>query len=132
MAASRVPRLLACTAASKWVWFQNDYDARSRAREEFANLPVDARAKLDVAMSRHLRGDSRAGDVDHLGHGIYELRVRHLNNQYRLLFMGWGVHRVVLTAFRKNQQKTPKTDLQRATKRGTRWLELFADPTEAE
>jgi phage-related protein len=132
VAVKGVASALISDATSKWLWFRNDYDARPKAKEEFAKLPVDVRAKLDLAMSRHLSGESRTKDVDHLGSGIYEIRVRHLNNQYRVLFIGWGVHRVVLTVFKKNQQKTPKPDLARAEKRARRWVALFSHVDEAD
>ncbi|WP_419197611.1 type II toxin-antitoxin system RelE/ParE family toxin [Microbispora hainanensis] len=76
-------------------------------------------------VDRYLKGESRFKDVDSLGDGIFELRHRHLNNHYRVLFMLWGPHCVALTAFYKNQAKTPKADLDRAKARAARWREVF-------
>jgi phage-related protein len=102
-----------------------------KAREEFEELPVDGRAGLAKKIERYLEGQSRYKDVDNLGDGIFELRHRHLNNHYRVLFMLWGPHCVALTAFYKNQQKTPKSDLDRARSRADRWRELFGkEPTQ--
>jgi phage-related protein len=109
----------------KWIWFRNDRGGRLKAREEFDALPAVPRAALAVRIDRYLNGDSRFKDVDSLGEGILELRHRHLNNHYRVLFMLWGPHCVALTAFYKNQRATPKTDLDRAKARAKRWREVF-------
>lgn len=131
MAAKVASPSLVTDVSSLWLWYRNGVDGRPRAREEFEDLPADARAKLAVTIARHLKGESRAKDVDHLGSGLYEIRVRHLNNQYRVLFIGWGPHRVGLTAFMKNQQATPKVFKQRAAKRAAQWLDDFGQTPEA-
>jgi len=107
----------------KWIWFRSEPGARSKAEEEFLDLPIPAKAGLSVRISRYKNGESRLGDVDSLGDGIYEIRYRHLNNQYRVLFMLWGPHCVGLTAFFKNQRKTSKTDIDRAAKRSEKWID---------
>jgi phage-related protein len=109
----------------KWIWFRNTREGRSPAREEFDALPPVARAQLSVRIDRYLAGETRYKDVDSLGDGILELRVRLGSNHYRVLFMLWGSHCVALTAFFKNQQKTPPADLRRAKTRAARWQTVF-------
>src|SRR6266511_3674612 len=111
----------------KWIWFRNARSGRPTAREEFDALPTVPRAGLAKRIDRYLGGESRFKDVDSLGDGILELRHRHLNNHYRVLFMHWGPHCVALTAFYKNQRKTPKNDVDRAKRRARRWREVFGD-----
>jgi phage-related protein len=90
-------------------------------------LPPTPRGQLAVRINRYLAGETRYKDVDSLGDGILELRVRHGNNHYRVLFMLWGPHCVGLTAFYKNQQQTPASDLSRAKTRAARWREVFGE-----
>ena len=81
-------------------------------------------------MQRYRDGLARRQDVDHLGDGIYELRYRHGNDQFRMLFIFWGPHLVALTAFQKKQAKTPKVDHDRAQGRAKRWREAYGtEPT---
>lgn len=119
------------TGPRAWLWFRNEDGGRLKAREEFEQLPTAGQAGLALRVDRYLKGESRYKDVDSLGGGIFELRHRHLNNHYRVLFMLWGRHCVALTAFYKNQQQTPKADVDRARTRAARWVELFGDTPEA-
>jgi len=112
--------------ARSWVWFRTDPAGRSPALEEFERLPAEPRAGLATRMERYRDGTSRFKDVDSLGDGIYELRCRHLNNEYRLLFTLWGPRCVALTVFSKNQRATPQRDLDRAQTRAAAWREADA------
>ena len=112
-------------APRKWMWFRNDQGARLKAKEEFEKLPVQGQAGLAKKIERYLQGESRYKDIDSVGDGILELRHRHLNNQYRVLFMLWGPHCVALTAFYKNQQEIPRSDIDRAERRADRWRQVF-------
>lgn len=114
----------------RWIWFRNQQDGRSAALEEFEALDVNGRAGLAKKMQRYRDGLARRQDVDHLGDGIYELRYRHGNDQFRMLFIFWGPHLVALTAFQKKQAKTPKVDHDRAQGRAKRWREAYGtEPT---
>jgi phage-related protein len=95
--------------------------------EEFKTLDVDGRAGLTKLMQRYRDRQTRAKDVDSLGDGIFELRHRVKHVRFRLLFMHWGPHLVALTAFQKDQRKTPKPDLDRAKVRAKRWVQVFGD-----
>ncbi|WP_158603478.1 type II toxin-antitoxin system RelE/ParE family toxin [Micromonospora radicis] len=109
----------------KWIWFRPEIGGRSRSQEEFDDLPAAGRGRLLAVVKRHIAGESRRKDIDHLGSGIYELRTRVGNDHYRVLFANWGPHWVALTAFYKNQQTTPKQDLDRAKDRRDRWEARF-------
>jgi len=56
---------------------------------------------------------------------MYELRYRKGNNHYRLLFFLWGPHCVGVSAFYKNQQATPKSDVETAKTRRAQWHDSF-------
>ena len=114
-------------ALRRWVWFRAAKDQGSPANKEFFKLPEAAQAALSVVMKRYAAGESRRKDVDHLGDGILEIRTRIGNNHFRVLFFNWGPVLVALTAFYKNQQATPQSDIDRAKKRRTRWREAFGD-----
>src|SRR5664280_2866223 len=108
-----------------WLWFRLAVDARSPAEEEFKSLPVAGRAGLAKLVERFLAGESRYKDVSSLGDGLLELRYRQGNDHYRVLFFRHGANYVALTAFYKNQQRTPKADVDRARQRARRWIEVY-------
>lgn len=100
-----------------WVWWPNEVGRRSRAEEEFMDLPPAVRGEMASRIKRFLEGESRFKDVDDLGGGIKELRHRVGNNHYRVLFAIEGRVCIGLTCFYKNQQRTERVDLERARKR---------------
>lgn len=110
----------------KWIWYRLEVEGRSRAQEEFDDLPPAGQGRLLAVVRRFIDGEARRKDVDHLGDGIYELRTRVGNDHYRVLFSNWGPNWVALTAFYKNQQATPKQDLDRAKDRRDRWEAKFS------
>ncbi len=109
----------------RWLWWRSGPGARAKGLEEFEALPVEGRAGLAVRIDRYVKGETRFKDVDALGDGIYELRHRHGSNHFRVLFLLWGPHCVGLTAFYKNQQSTPKPDLDRARRRAEAWRSAY-------
>src|SRR4051812_7985934 len=76
--------------ARQWKFWRAQLGARPKALEELQSLPEKPKAELFSKMDRYMKGESRAHDVDHLGDGIYEIRYRQGNNQYRVLFFMWG------------------------------------------
>lgn len=100
-----------------WIWWPNRKGERSRAEEEFADLPPEVQGELADRIKRFVEGRSRFKDVGDLGDGIKELRYRFGSNHYRVLFFIEGRTCVGLTCFYKNQQKTEKNDLRRAKRR---------------
>lgn len=104
-----------------WVWWPNEKSRRSRAEEEFLALPPLVQGELLTRIKRLLDGETRYKDVDDLGGGIKELRYRYGNNHYRVLFFVSDRTCVGVTCFYKNQQKTEKTDLDRAKQRRSKY-----------
>ena len=72
-------------------------------------------------MDRASQGTARGGAIKNIGDGIYELKLRVGNDQYRLLYMEWDRYFVALTVFLKKTSKTPKG---LALKRQKRWNQL--------
>ena len=105
------------------MWWSSSEGEREKAKEEFEDLPEDMQGRLLQAVGRYLGGATRRGDIDKLGGGIFEFRTHKANNEYRLLFFDWGHLVVGLTAFYKNQQRTPPKYLNRAKERRKRWLD---------
>src|SRR4051794_16114400 len=86
--------------------------AKSPVAREFEKLPHTARAGLNEAMRRYQLGASRPGEVKSFNReGLIELRWRERNNPYRLIFKRLGSLLLALTAFYKNQEQTPRTDI---------------------
>lgn len=96
-----------------WAWVS------PAAEREFKDLSPRARGALFVRIDRLLDGQTRsgAGDVKVVGNGIFELRARQGNNQYRVLYFVNDRVCVGLTCFYKNQKKLEKVDLDRAVAR---------------
>ncbi|OZC60231.1 hypothetical protein CH267_04590 [Rhodococcus sp. 06-621-2] len=106
---------------ARWFWFDTSPNTRCITFEEFCDLPIAAQAVLTVAAERLLDNQSRGNSVKRIDEDLYELRCRHLNNQYRIIFIRWGPHYVGLVAFMKNQQKLPTRYTGRARKRMKAW-----------
>lgn len=116
------------TQGGAWRFFKTSADGRDVFKKELDKLPRDARAALVAMMRRYLAGELRGGnDIKPIRDGIYELRWRQSNNHYRVLFFRWGPHPVALTAFYKNQQQTPPSDIERAIARRKAWRQAFGD-----
>lgn len=113
-----------------WKFFRASVDGRPVFKKEFDKLPDQARAALIVLMQRYLVGDLAAGSIKPIRGDILELRWHEANNHFRVLFFRWGQHPVALTAFYKNQQKTPKTKIETALDRQKIWKEPSATPTD--
>jgi phage-related protein len=103
-------------------WWSSEPGARRKAEEEFRRLPDDMQGQLLGAIKRYMDDASRPGDTTKLDEHIWEWRAHKGNNHFRVLFFVWGHICVALTAFYKNQQKTPPEDLKRANDRRKRWV----------
>lgn len=114
-------------AMGTWKFFRASVDGRPVFKKEFDKLPDQARAALIVLMQRYLVGDLAAGSIKPIRGDILELRWHEANNHFRVLFFRWGQHPVALTAFYKNQQKTPKTKIETALDRQKIWKRAFGD-----
>jgi phage-related protein len=84
-------------------------------------LSLDAKQRSKVARAVLLLEEFGLGwgepDVKHLEDGIYELRIRLSNNQFRVLMFHFVKNKIVLThGFTKKEQKTSKKEIEKAKK----------------
>jgi phage-related protein len=100
-----------------WLWWRASDNGRAVALAEFESFAPDVLGAMLEIMNRWLTGDCMEKEFSNLGKGLWELRYRVASNHYRVLFCVEGRNCVVLTCFYKNQQRTPKPDLDRARKR---------------
>ena len=89
-------------------------------REWLKDLPREARRILTVQYAWPLGKPL----VDHLGDGIWEIRSRLKATIARTIFIVVDQEIVLLHAFIKKSQKTPKEDLELARKRRRMYLEV--------
>jgi phage-related protein len=110
-----------------WQFFRASTDGRCILEKELDRLPRYARAAMIVLMSQYVSDAVPAGAVKRVRDNIFELRWRQGNNHFRILFFRWGPHPVALSAFYKNQRKTPKAKIETALDRLKAWKETFGD-----
>lgn len=110
-----------------WQFFRASTDGRCIFKKELDKLPRYARAAMIVLMSQYVSGDIPDGAIKCLRDNIFELRWRQGNNHFRILFFRCGPHPVALTAFYKNQRRTPKAKIDTALDRLKAWKETFGD-----
>ncbi len=100
-------------------------DRRRPAREFVDSLDDDAAAKVDAMIDR-LRtfGTQMPGKfVTKLTGDIFELRVKHFDRIFRVLFFYQPGRLIVLTSgFQKQTQKTPPGEITRAERLRALWL----------
>lgn len=95
---------------------------RRHFKDELDALGERPAASLVALMTRHAHGTTRAGKhFKVLGDGLMELRHKEGTNEFRVLFARQGNVFIALTAFYKNQQKTPRTHLDRGRSRLAIW-----------
>jgi phage-related protein len=100
-------------------------DGRRPAREFIEALDEDAAAKVDALISRlRVFGTQMPGKfVTKLSADIFELRVKHFDRIFRVLFFYQPGRVVVLTSgFQKQTQKTPQGEIARAERLRALWL----------
>ncbi|CAG0969077.1 hypothetical protein PHYC_01142 [Phycisphaerales bacterium] len=68
---------------------------------------------------RQLGHELRRPEADHLGNGIYELRVRTGNVNYRILYFFYGREIVVLAHALTKEAEVPTRDIEKANERKT-------------
>lgn len=103
-------------------WWSAQPGGPKRALSEFQSLDPEMQGRLLKVIQRFFAGESRRTDLDKLDDHVYEWRTRKGTNNFRVLFFNWGHICVALTAFYKNQQRTPPADLKRANDRRKAWL----------
>lgn len=95
------------------------------AREFIGSLSDDAAAKIDAMIDRlALFGTRMSGKfVTKLTGDIFELRVKHFDRIFRVLFFFQPGRVIVLTSgFQKQTQKTPPGEIARAERLRALWL----------
>lgn len=86
-------------------------------------ITLKARDKLlyKIGRLRNLGHEIRRPEADYLRDGIYELRVRHVSVQYRILYFFYGRDVVILSHGLTKEQKVPDIEIQRAIERKTKY-----------
>jgi len=100
-------------------------DRHRPARDFIENLDDDAAAKVDALISRlRAYGTQMQGKfVTKLTKDIFELRVKHFDRIFRVLFFYQPGRIIVLTSgFQKQTQKTPPSEITTAERLRALWL----------
>jgi phage-related protein len=94
------------------------------AREEMDNLAEHGRAALMEAITRFRHGEERRAELKKLTdcQGLWEIRVRVSGDSFRAIFFyDLAPVCVCVTVIRKNQQRLPTADRDRAQQRMALW-----------
>lgn len=78
------------------------------------SLDVKSRAKVlrAITIVEDFGAHSPPGYIDHLGDGIYELRVKFSSNIFRCLYFHFHNNKYIIThGFTKKTQKTPSREI---------------------
>lgn len=100
-------------------------DGRCPAREFIDSLDTAAAAKVDAFIDRmRIYGTRMHGKfVEKLTRDIFELRVKHFDRIFRVLFFYQpGMLIVITTGFQKKSQKAPRAEIARAEGLRSLWL----------
>jgi phage-related protein len=100
-------------------------DRHRPARDFIENLDDDAAAKVDALISRlRAHGTQMRGKfVTKLTKDIFELRVKHFDRIFRVLFFYQPGRMIVLTSgFQKQTQRTPPGEIKTAERLRDLWL----------
>ena len=100
-------------------------DQRQPARDFIESLDDDAAAKVDSLIDRfRIYGTQMPGKfVTKLTNDIFELRVKHFDRIFRILFFYQPGRLIILTSgFTKKTQQTPPGEITRAERLRCLWL----------
>jgi phage-related protein len=101
-----------------WVWVPGSAGGESPAEKEFLKLDPQARGALLDVIKHWLAGENTRSECEKIEDDLWELKTKlPPRNHYRILFCIRGRTCYGLTAFFKNQQRTPEADKRRARKR---------------
>ncbi|KAA0957468.1 type II toxin-antitoxin system RelE/ParE family toxin [Planococcus sp. ANT_H30] len=110
-------------------WETKIYETEDGASpiEEFLDaLPAKDTEKIlrDIQLLQRFGPRWGHPHIDYFKHEkIYELRVKHSSNIYRIFFFTWKETILLLThGFTKKSQKTPKAEIQRAVRSRKDWI----------
>lgn len=107
-----------------WRWYRAAGSDRAVAKEELDVLADHGRAALVEAIGRFRHGNELPGEVKKLTgcNGLWEIRVKVQGDCFRAIFFyATGPVCVCVTAIHKNQQRLPKVDRDRASRRMEQW-----------
>jgi phage-related protein len=112
---------------SNWT-VENYIDARGRSpvEEFFDQLPANDRARIDQTIGLLEEFGLQPGPpyVKHLEGKLWELRVRAGRRSYRVIYFAFtGQRFILLHAFLKKTQKTPRREIATAKRRLTDFLD---------
>ncbi len=100
-------------------------DGHCPARDFIDSLDDEAAAAIDAFIERlrHYGNRMHGKFVTKLTRNIFELRIKHFDRIFRVLFFYQPGRLIVLTsAFQKKRQKTPKAEIDRAEWLRKVWL----------
>lgn len=89
---------------------------------EFKALSKQGQGALAAKLKRLKKAEISLKDLRHIEGEIYEIRAQVGNGHFRaMVIQDSPVHYIVLSCFYKNQNKTPKQELDKARQRLKRW-----------
>jgi phage-related protein len=95
----------------------DELDAKARSNKQAKQLL--SKFALYIEMLEQSGTRSGLPYTKHIGNGIWELRPK----DHRVFFFGWEGNKIVLLhAFRKDTQKTPQKEIDRAEREMNDWL----------
>ena len=103
--------------------FYKEDDGTIPVMEFFEKIPELVRLKLIARLEllESLGHLLRRPHCDYLGEGVYELRVRQVKTQYRLLYFFYKKEFVVISHGFTKEQKIPPIEIMRARSRATKF-----------
>lgn len=103
-------------------WFAPGGESEAVSKREFKALSKEGQGALAARIKQLAQAKIGLSDLRHLRGDLYEIRAQVGNNHYRaIVIQDTPVHFIILSCFFKNQQKTPKYELDKAEKRLKRW-----------
>jgi phage-related protein len=95
----------------------DELDAKARSNKQAKQLLSKFALYIEILEQSGTR--SGLPYTKHIGNGIWELRPK----DHRVFFFGWEGNKIVLLhAFRKDTQKTPQKEIDRAEREMNDWL----------
>lgn len=108
-------------------WFAPGGETEPVSKREFKSLSKEGQAALATKIKRLAKAEIELQDLRHVQGEIYEIRTQVGNNHFRaMVIQDSPVHLKNLSCFYKNQNKTPKKELEKAQQRLRRWRNASA------
>lgn len=108
-------------------WFAPGGETEPVSKREFKSLSKEGQAALATKIKRLAKAEIGLQDLRHVQGEIYEIRTQVGNNHFRaMVIQDSPVHFIILSCFYKNQNKTPKKEMEKAQQRLRRWRNASA------